>query len=312
MNEQIENCPPFNIFMHPLLELCSEKDIRVADAAQELAARLLLSETAKGQLKQDGTKPKFVDRTHWAATYLKKAKLLVAPERGWVKITDEGISFLANYPNGFDQKELKEIDAFQKFKQPSGNKSKPIQSIQENSLIDSSELNLTPDEKISAVLQEIEDTLATELIERIYSAPPYFFERVVVELLVGMGYGNARNATVTGKSGDNGIDGVIDQDQLGLDRVYVQAKRYETHNKVGSEAIRNFAGSLNYHQATKGLFFTTSSFTSSAIETAEKVLQRIVLIDGERLAQLMIRNHVGCNPKQTFDVMRLDEDFFEY
>ena len=171
---------------------------------------------------------------------------------------------------------------------------------------------MTPEEKITDALNEMDSALASDLIDRIQSAPPYFFERVVVELLISMGYGNARHAVVTGGSGDNGIDGVINQDQLGLDRVYVQAKRYSTDNKVGSDAIRNFAGSLNYHQANKGLFFTTSSFTSSATETAEKVLQRIVLIDGNKLAELMIANNVGCSPKRSFDLMKLDEDFFDY
>lgn len=307
---QMDICPSFKEFLHPLLLLASEGEVRVRSAADTIADRMNLSAEARREMKSGGGNNKYVDRTHWSATYLKKAGLLSASQRGYVSITEKGYSFLDSHKNGITLEDLYTIDAFREFKDTkkkvSLNKSdiaKTLPSLDED---------LTPEEKISSALTEIEDSLISDILERIYQGPPSFFERVVVGLLVSMGYGNAGQAQVVGKSGDNGIDGVIDQDQLGLDRVYIQAKRYETDNKVGSDAIRNFAGSLNYHQASKGLFVTTSSFTSGAIDTAEKVNQRIVLIDGNRLARLMIANKVGCSPKRSVNIMKIDEDFFDY
>lgn len=160
---------------------------------------------------------------------------------------------------------------------------------------------------------QIETALAHDLLDRIRAAPPEFFERLIVNLLLSMGYGgSAENAGRTlGRSGDDGVDGVIDQDALGLDRVYIQAKRYGAGNSIGAGAIRDFFGSLDRHKATKGLFVTTSTFSSSAKETAELLSKRIVLIDGEQLAKLMIRHNVGCRVEETLHIRKIDEEFFE-
>ena len=161
--------------------------------------------------------------------------------------------------------------------------------------------------------KQIEGALAQELLERIRSAPPDFFERLIVNLLLSMGYGGSAVGAgrAIGRSGDDGVDGVIDQDSLGLDRVYIQAKRYAVGNNIGSGAIRDFFGSLDRHKAAKGLFVTTSAFSSSARETAELLSKRIVLIDGEQLARLMIRHNVGCRVEDTLYIKKIDEDFFE-
>jgi restriction system protein len=161
--------------------------------------------------------------------------------------------------------------------------------------------------------RQIEASLAQDLLERIRSAPPDFFERLIVNLLVSMGYGGSAVGAgrALGGSGDDGVDGVIDQDALGLDRVYIQAKRYAIGNNIGSGAIRDFFGSLDRHKATKGLFVTTSAFSSSARETADFLSKRIVLIDGAQLTRLMIRHNVGCRIEDTLYIKKVDEDFFE-
>jgi restriction system protein len=160
--------------------------------------------------------------------------------------------------------------------------------------------------------RQIEASLAQELLDRISKAPPEFFERLMVNLLLSMGYGGstADAGRALGRSGDDGVDGVIDQDALGLDRVYMQAKRYATGNNIGAGAIRDFFGSLDRHKATKGLFVTTSGFSPSAREMAEFLSKRIVLIDGEQLTKLMIR-YVGCRVEESLDIRKIDEEFFE-
>lgn len=171
----------------------------------------------------------------------------------------------------------------------------------------------TPLERIRAAQQEIETNLATDLLDRILAMPPDFFERLVVNLVVAMGYSGTAGeaAQVIGRSGDNGVDGVIHQDALGLDRVYIQAKRYAPGNWVGGPDIRNFYGSLTLKKATKGVFVTTSTFSQQARENAESFPIRIGLIDGAQLAALMIRYNVGCRVEETVQIKRLDEDFFE-
>jgi len=161
--------------------------------------------------------------------------------------------------------------------------------------------------------RQIETALAQELLDRISKAPPEFFERLMVNLLRSMGYGGstADAGRALGRSGDDGVDGVIDQDALGLDRAYIQAKRYTTGNNIGAGAIRDFFGSLDRHKATKGLFVTTSSFSSSARETAEFLSKRIVLIDGEQLTKLMIRYDGGCRVEESLNIRKIDEEFFE-
>jgi restriction system protein len=171
----------------------------------------------------------------------------------------------------------------------------------------------TPDETMRMAYRQIETALAQDLLDRIRQAPPDFFERLIVSLLLGMGYGgSAENAGRTlGRSGDDGVDGVIDQDALGLDRVYIQAKRYAVGNNIGPGAIRDFFGSLDRHKASKGLFVTTSTFSTAARETAEHLSKRIVLIDGDQLAHLMIRHNVGCRIEDTLYIKKVDEEFFE-
>ena len=171
----------------------------------------------------------------------------------------------------------------------------------------------TPDEQMRLAHKQIDTVLAQDLLDRIREAPPEFFERLIVNLLLSMGYGGSTEEAgrTLGRSGDDGVDGVIDQDALGLDRVYIQAKRYALGNSIGPGAIRDFFGSLDRHKAAKGLFVTTSSFSGAAKETAEFLSKRIVLIDGSQLAKLMIRHSVGCRIEDTLYIKKIDEEFFE-
>jgi len=211
--------------------------------------------------------------------------------------------------NGF----LNQFAEFKQFKERSrlsqDKQQKEVESVEE----EFSGTTATPDEIMRAAHKQIDAALAQELLERILAAPPEFFERLVVRLLLKMGYGGsaADAGRALGRSGDDGVDGVIDQDALGLDRVYVQAKRYANGNNIGAGAIRDFFGSLDRHKASKGLFVTTSTFSPGARETADFLSKRIVLLDGDQLTRLMIRYSIGCRVEDTLHIKKVDEDFFE-
>lgn len=303
----MDKCPPFNDFFYPLMQLALDEEVQVRECSERIADHFGLSTEARLEMVPSGSKARYVDRTQWAATYLRQAGLLNSTRRGYVRVSEQGREFLSKLSGTqIVRAQLKEFPAFQDFISRSGSrKSKKVGTEVEESL--------TPMDQISDALEEIEIDLVVDILERLMTAHPSFFERAVIDLLMAMGYGgqNKDAGRVTGKVGDNGIDGVIDQDQLGLDRVYVQAKRYALDNTVSSEAVRAFTGALSMHQASKGLFFTTSSFSASAEETADRVAQRVVLIDGMRLARLMIAYGVGCTTRRIISIMQIDRDYFE-
>ena len=301
----MEAVPPFEEFFRPLLALSANGEISVRKSADEIADQLGLTTEARLEMTRGGNAQKYIDRTYWTATYLRQAELLVSSGRGRVTITDAGKKFLTKHPEKITQADLNEIQSFVDFKNRKKEKSAPKKQT-EITLVS----NLTPEDRISEALEEIEQDLTAQLLSRLLEAPPAFFEKVVIDLLISMGYGGSQTnaGRVVGKSGDDGIDGVIDQDALGLDRVYVQAKRHK--NTVSAGAIRDFTGSLEYHQANKGMFITTSTFSDSAARTAERVAKRIVLIDGQKLAALMLENSIGCLTKKSISLMRMDEDYF--
>jgi restriction system protein len=236
--------------------------------------------------------------------------LIEATRRGYFRITSRGEKVLATNPARIDNAFLNQFDEFRQFRAKSANRMAHDTDVTEPLLSNQIE---TPDESMRAAHKQIEASLAQELLDRIGAAPPDFFERLIVNLLLIMGYGGSSidAGRAIGRSGDDGVDGVIDQDALGLDRVYVQAKRYKQGNNIGPSAIRDFFGSLDRHKATKGLFVTTSTFSPSAKETAQGLSKRIVLVDGEQLASLMIRYNVGCRVEETLHIKKIDEDFFE-
>ncbi len=305
--------PNFQRFMLPVLKHASRGEVRMADIKGDVAKELNLTEADLAELVASGTKTTFDDRIAWAKAYLKQAGLVQTTRRAYFTVSAEGQKLLTK---GVDDIDVKFLATIPKFLEERERQRRETEGAIEVGLERTTEAHeVTPEDTIRNAHSLLHQALGSELIERLRLSSPAFFERVVVRLLLAMGYGGtlaeAGRAIVSGRSGDNGIDGVIDQDTLGLDRVYVQAKRYGEDVTVGAGDIRDFFGSLDMHKATKGLFVTTSTFTKSAIETVEKLGKRIVLIDGKLLSQLMIRFNVGCRIEETFEMKKIDEDFFE-
>jgi restriction system protein len=301
--------PDYQSLMLPVLLATPETEIRIGDVIVRLADELKLTPEERAQLLPSGVQALFANRVHWAKFYLSKAGLIESTRRGFFKLTPEGKKVIEAKPARIDNNFLSQFEAFEKFKQRS--EAKP--SDEEESEPPLLHQTQTPDEIMRGAHRQIDASLAQELLERVRSAPPDFFERLIVNLLLSMGFGGSVSdaGRALGRSGDDGVDGVIDQDPLGLDRVYIQAKRYAAGNNIGSGAIRDFFGSLDRHKASKGLFVTTSSFSPSGIETAQYLSKRIVLIDGDQLAKLMIRYNVGCRVEETLEIKKVDEDYFD-
>ena len=302
--------PDYQSLMLPVLLASTIGEVRIGDAVDRLADQLNLTPEDRAQLLPSGKQTLLGNRIHWAKTYLTKSGLLESTRRGHFKITQRGLQVIASHPSRIDNEFLNQFAEFRQFKEKSANDAAQGAQLIEPPLISRTE---TPDEAMRAAHKQVETSLGQDLLDRIRSAPPAFFERLIVNLLLAMGYGGsaADAGRAIGRSGDDGVDGVIDQDALGLDRVYIQAKRYAAGNSIGAGAIRDFFGSLDRHKATKGLFVTTSTFSPSAKETTEFLSKRIVLIDGENLAKLMIRYNVGCRIEEVLHIKKVDEDFFE-
>ena len=298
--------PDFQTLMLPVLRLSAPGEVRIADIIAILADRFSLTPEEREQRLPSGNQGLFTNRVHWAKFHLSKAGLIQNTRRAHLKITELGQKVLASPPTRID---LKFLSQYPQFRQ---SKDKP--TLDENTvepvLIGQTQ---TPDEIMRVAHRQIEESLAQDLLDRIRAAPADFFERLIVKLLLGMGFGGseAEAGRAIGRSGDGGVDGVVDQDALGLDRVYVQAKRYAEGKNIGPDAIREFFGSLDHHKAAKGVFVTTSTFTPAAKKTAEGLSKRLVLIDAGQLTALMIRYNVGCRDEHIFHIKKVDEDFFE-
>lgn len=297
--------------MLPVLRIAAEGEVRISDVVERLADEFSLSSEDRSHLLPSGKQTTFANRVHWAKSYLGKAGLIELTRRAHFYITESGRQVLAASPKRIDVKYLNNFPSFQAFHKAEGEKENG-ETI--SPVIREIVTNLTPDEVMRKAHSQLESALADDLIQRIRTRPPAFFEKLVVQLLVGMGYGGSVtdiSKALVGGTGDGGVDGVIDQDPLGLDRIYVQAKRYANGNTVGASAIRDFFGSLDRFKATKGLFVTASTFTPSARDTATHLSKRIVLIDGDQLTRLMIRHGIGCRIDETLHIKSLDEEFFE-
>jgi len=302
--------PDYQSLMLPVLSASSSGERRVGDVVESLAEELGLTPEERSKLLPSGAQSIFANRVHWAKTYLGKAGLIEGTRRGYYRITPRGQQVIAKNLVRIDANFLSQFEEFEKFRRRSTQETVDNQRTVAPELLNQTQ---TPDETMRAAHRQIDASLAQELLDRIRGAPPDFFERLIVNLLLGMGFGGSVDdaGRALGRSGDDGVDGVIDQDALGLDRIYIQAKRYAVGNNIGSGAIRDFFGSLDRHKATKGLFVTTSIFSPAAIETAQFLSKRIVLIDGEQLTKLMIRHNVGCRVEDTLQIKKIDEDFFE-
>lgn len=266
-----------------------------------------MTDEQRGILLNSG-QSKAENRVGWAMSDLTTATAIQRPVRATFQITDLGRNLLARYPGGLNRPDLETIDAYRNH-QPARRTAEPVTTTE---AADSADAALSPSEQIEDGINRIKAEVGTELIQRLRDSDPEFFEQAVVDLLLRMGYGGAeQRGRRIGGSGDGGVDGVIDQDALGLDRIYVQAKRYADGNNVGRETIQAFVGALHGVGASRGVFITTSTFTSGAKQYAENVPSRIILIDAARLVSLMIKYRVGVQVKQSYDVVELDEDFFE-
>jgi restriction system protein len=303
--------PDFQTLMLPVLRAVADGNPhRAKDVTETLANQFNLSPEDRQQLLPSGRQTSFSNRVAWAKSQLVQAGLLEPTDRGQFRITDRGRSVLIRVPERIDMNFLKQFEEYVDFRNRSrSNGSSATAAPEEHQPPAQSQ---TPDELIRATTKQIEAALAKELLDRIIAASPSFFEGLIVKLLLAMGYGGSRPdaGQIIGKSGDHGIDGVIDQDSLGLDRVYVQAKKYSRDNPVSEPEIRGFSGSLGAAKANKGVFVTTSSFTQPARDFAERHPSKIVLIDGDRLTDLMIRYNVGARIEETLYIKRVDEDFF--
>jgi len=298
--------PEYQEIMLPLLELADdEEEHRFRDAVDELAKDFNLTEEQRNKLLPSGTDKIFRNRVGWAKTYLKKAGLLEYPERGYFKITERGKEVLERDPDKIDYKFLKKFEGFKEFVTPSKGSEEPTEEIETSSLDDQ-----TPEELIEIGYKTLTDNLAEELLEKIRDSSPEFFEKLVVDLLVKMGYGGSikEAGEAIGKVGDEGIDGVIKEDFLGLDIIYLQAKRWQ--NTVPRPEVQKFAGALQGKNAKKGVFITTSSFSKNARRYADKIDSKLILINGEKLANLMIKHDVGVSLSSTYIVKDVDSDYF--
>ena len=299
--------PDYETLMHPLLSRLADEQIRVVkDVVAQLADEFKLTLEERAQLLPSGETLTFASRVGWAKTYLKKAGLVQQPKRGLVQITDQGKAVLAQQPVRIDVGFLEQFSSFLDFRNSS--REKPISTRLNDVLPLPSDL--TPDEVIEAAYQRSISALADEVLERVKACSPIYFERLVVQLLIQMGYGGSREEAgkAVGRSGDGGIDGVINEDRLGLDAIYLQAKRWS--NVVGRPDIQQFVGALAGQRATKGVFISTSRFTQEAKDYAANSQYKVVLIDGERLAELMIEHDLGVSVAATYQLKRIDSDFF--
>lgn len=300
--------PTYEECMLPLLKLLRDGEVhKLNDVIQNLEEEFSLTEEEKRELLPSGKQAIFRNRVGWAKTYMKKAGLLETPKRAQMKISSRGIELLRSNPENLDSHSLMQFPEFIEFQLP---KKKDSNSNEKSVKVDPVS-SQTPEETLEYAYQELKEKLAIELINTVKEASPQFFENLVIDLLLRMGYGGSRKEAgeTLGKSGDGGIDGIIKEDRLGLDIIYVQAKRWE--NPVPVREIRDFAGALLSKKARKGIFLTTSSFPKSAKEFVEKIEHKIILIDGERLADLMIENNVGLSVAEVYEVKRIDTDYFE-
>lgn len=301
--------PDYQSLMLPLLRLVADgQEHKYRDLIEKLAIEFNVTDEERKELLASGNQAIFDNRVGWAKTYLKKAGLLDSPKRATFIITDLGRQTLFKKPNRIDAKYLRQFPAFLEFHKASRNDN----DTEEDESRTIALTDQTPEESLDKAYQRIRKSLAAELLNKVIDLSPAFFERLVVELLVKMGYGGSIKdaGKAIGKSGDEGIDGTIKEDKLGLDVIYIQAKRWRPGNGVGRPELQKFVGALAGQGAKKGIFITTSNFTREALDYTPRNETKIVLIDGEQLAQLMIDFNIGCTTQQTYELKKIDSDYF--
>jgi restriction system protein len=297
--------PDFQSLMLPLLQFAGDgKDHSGREAIDHLGKLFKLSQDDLKELLPSGIQARFDNRVHWARSFLKQAGLIENPARGTFRITEEGNKLLAAKPPAINIKFLMQFPKFVEFRK----RSAKTAANGENAV--DAEVKSTPKEALEENFQRLHNELAAELLDTVKGCSPTFFENLVVELLVTMGYGGSRQEAgrAVGRSGDGGIDGIINEDRLGLNVIYIQAKRWES--TVNDKEIRNFVGSLAGQKANRGVFITTSDFTQKAWDYVKNIPQKVILIDGDKLARLMIEHNVGVSEVATYRIKKIDADFF--
>ncbi len=296
--------PSFQQLMLPALQMLGQRydEVSIAGLEEEIVRSLQISSEDRERMLPSGKQTVFANRLNWARSYLSKAGLIELPRRGYCRATDRGRELLAMGVNEIDLGVLERYPEFAAWH----TQQKSDSQIEPNPGRES------PLELIASSFEFLNSELAREIVERVHSFTPAFFERLIVDLLVRMGYGGGRleMGRALGRTGDGGIDGVIREDELGLDVVYVQAKRLDPDKGVPLREVRDFVGGLEGHRASKGVFVTTSYFPSTAHDFITRVSKRVVLIDGQELATLMMRHRVGVRTKDVYEVKRIDEAYF--
>lgn len=301
--------PTYDQLMLPLLRLAGARAASDLPTAERLLAdEFGLTPEERATMLPSGQQTALRNRTGWASFYLMKAGLLIKPKRGYFEITERGGSVLESPPPSIDKAFLASFPEFREF--ITGAATEPTGHV-ESALGSSAQDHATPDEALQGAYQQLRGELASQVLERLLQVSPEFFEQLVVELLVVMGYGGSRRdaGERIGKSGDGGIDGIIKEDRLGLDVIYIQAKRWQ--GTVGRPEIQKFVGALHGQRARKGVFMTTSAFSSEARDYVSHIDVKVVLLDGIQIANLMIDHGVGVTPVATYVVKRLDSDYFD-
>lgn len=299
--------PDYQSLMRPVLVELSDGEPRpIAELRERVADQIGLTAEDRRELVPSGQKPLYQDRISWAVSYMKQAKLVERRKRGVYALTRRGHEVLNTYPERVDNGALRQYEEFEAFLNRSSNNSQD-KSKSEEAASDEK----TPEESLEGAYGRVRTAIEAELLDQVKSASPEFFERLVVELLVSMGYGGSLKdaGQAIGKSGDEGIDGIIKEDRLGLDRILIQAKRWTT-NTVGRPDVQSFAGSLEGARARKGIFITTSTFSAEARAYVDRIEKRIVLIDGDELASYLYEHGVGVSTTATYAVKRVDSDYF--
>ena len=296
--------PDYQSIMLPLLRFAADgNEHSLRESIEGLSEQFGLTDAEKNELLPSGQQPRFDNRVAWSRSYLSMAALLESTRRGYFRITQRGRDVLSKNPREINVKFLGQFPEFIEFRAKRREREETAETAETETL-------QTPGELLETAHQKLREDLTTELLKTVRECSPSFFERLVIDVLVKMGDGGSRKEAgkAIGRSGDEGIDGIINEDRLGLDVIYIQAKRWQA--TIGRPEIQKFAGALQGHRAKKGVFITTSDFSREAKEYVSKIDSKIVLIDGEQLAQLMIENNVGVTPVTLYETKKIDGDYF--
>lgn len=305
--------PDFQAFFYPILKYSSDGQEHSLDEIRTfLTQQFSLTDEDKAERVPSGTQTKFDNRIYWTKSYFSKAKLIENTKRSHFKITDRGLKFLQKFDSNISINDLKTIEEFKEFNNGNAFISDST-TIETKTGIDSLLEIKTPLEKLEETYQYIQHELASELLEKIRLNTWQFFEDLVVDLMVKMGYGGSRSKAGESikRTNDEGIDGIINEDKLGLDVIYLQAKMWKTETSIGRPEIQKFVGALHGQRAKKGVFITTSSFSKGAIEYVKVIEPKVILIDGKTLTNLMIEFNVGTTTVESYQIKKIDLDYFE-